>query len=122
MLGKHGRVWFPPEMAPIYHDFGPSELTVAKSVGVWGTALLQSRPEGFRPSPSVTLASNSAICKRMKDHIDIDCKMTAGGITTFGETRNESLHLLLAISSGQKSKSEELRYGGMGLTLGKHRT
>jgi altronate hydrolase len=67
---------------------------------------------GCKPSPSIKLASNSDIYRRMQDDIDIDCGTIATGGATIEEKGKEILDVLLAVASGRKSKSEELGYGG----------
>jgi altronate hydrolase len=67
---------------------------------------------GCRPSPSIKLSSNTAIYERMKDDIDIDCGAIASGAATVEQKGAEILDTLLAVASGQPSKSEELGYGG----------
>jgi altronate hydrolase len=68
---------------------------------------------GCKPSPSIKLSSNTAIYERMKDDIDIDCGPIASGKTTIEQKGGEILDYLLAVASGQQSKSEELGYGGV---------
>jgi len=68
---------------------------------------------GCKPSPSIKLATNSAIFKKMPDDMDIDCGTIATGEASVEQKGCEILDYLLAVASGKKSKSEELGYGDM---------
>jgi altronate hydrolase len=68
---------------------------------------------GCKPSPSVKLATNSEIFRRMPDDMDIDCGTIATGESSVEEKGAEILDYLLTVASGKKSKSEELGYGDM---------
>ena len=61
---------------------------------------------GSKPSPTIKVATNSAMAKRMHEDMDVD----AGTILTEGVTVEEKgreiYELFLAVASGQKSKSE----------------
>jgi altronate hydrolase len=67
---------------------------------------------GFKPSPSIKLSSNSEIYARMSEDIDIDCGGIATGAASIEGKGAEILDGLLAVASGQPSKSEALGYGG----------
>ena len=67
---------------------------------------------GFKPSPSIKLASNTEVYRRMSEDMDLDCGPIAAGEATVSEKGAEILDYLLAVASGQKSKSEALGYGG----------
>jgi len=65
---------------------------------------------GFKPAPSLKLASNSATYRRMQDDMDVDC----GGILegrSVEECGREVFEALLQVASGKKTKSEELGLG-----------
>ncbi len=68
---------------------------------------------GCKPSPSIKLATNSDIFKKMPDDMDIDCGTIATGGSTVEEKGAEIMDYLLTVASGKKSKSEELGYGDM---------
>jgi altronate hydrolase len=68
---------------------------------------------GCKPSPSIKLATNSEIYRKMPDDMDIDCGTIATGKSTVEEKGEEILDYLLEVASGKKSKSEELGYGDM---------
>jgi len=95
--------------------FDPCSATGQVASGATMIAFTTGRGSayGCKPSPSIKLASNSDIYKRMSDDIDIDCGTIATGEATIEEKGKEILDLLLDVASGKKSKSEELGYGGL---------
>ena len=68
---------------------------------------------GCKPTPSIKLATNSEIYRRMIDDMDIDCGdiLDGGSIEQKGR---EIFAKVLAVASGERSKSEELGYGDAG--------
>ncbi|MGA0540582.1 UxaA family hydrolase [Neotabrizicola sp. VNH66] len=66
---------------------------------------------GFKPTPTLKLATNSEMYRHMSEDMDIDC----GTVVTGGETIEALGHrifdLLVATASGQQTRSEELGYG-----------
>ena len=67
---------------------------------------------GYKPSPSIKLSSNSSLYERMKEDIDLDCGTILTGGSTIEEKGAEILDLMLKIASGERTKSEDLGYGG----------
>ena len=68
---------------------------------------------GYKPTPCIKLASNSAMYARMSDDMDLNCGdiITEGvSITKKGE---ELFELMIKVASGHASKSEELGFGGV---------
>lgn len=66
---------------------------------------------GFKPAPSVKLATNSIMYNKMTEDMDINCGPIAEGEATIEEKGEEIFNYLLEIASGRKSKSEKLGYG-----------
>ena len=65
---------------------------------------------GNKPCPSIKLATNSDIYRRMIDDMDVNCGDIVEGISI--ETKGQEIFdLILKVASGQKTKSEELGYG-----------
>jgi altronate hydrolase len=66
---------------------------------------------GFKPAPSVKLATNTPMYERMAEDMDVNC----GEILSHGvgveEMGERIFRLLLDVASGRKSKSEELGFG-----------
>ncbi|MFC2248385.1 UxaA family hydrolase [Labrys portucalensis] len=65
---------------------------------------------GCKPTPSIKLATNSDIYRRMQDDMDINCGDVLEGVS-IEEKGKEIFDKILAVASGAKSKSEELGYG-----------
>jgi altronate hydrolase len=66
---------------------------------------------GFVPTPSLKLATNTALWKRQEEDIDINCGEIIDGTATIDEVGERIFRLMLDCASGQKSKSELLGYG-----------
>ncbi|GGC69133.1 UxaA family hydrolase [Undibacterium terreum] len=66
---------------------------------------------GCAPSPSLKLASNTALWKRQEEDIDINCGDIADGLVTVEEVGQQIFELILDVASGKKTKSELHGYG-----------
>lgn len=66
---------------------------------------------GCRPTPSLKLASNSALYSSMTEDMDIDCGPIVTGGTTIQELGRDIFELIIETASGRKSKSEGFGYG-----------
>jgi altronate hydrolase len=66
---------------------------------------------GCKPAPSLKLATNTPLYKRMTDDMDIDCGPIADGAATVQEIGQRIFDLVLTTASGKKTKSEELGFG-----------
>ena len=65
---------------------------------------------GFKPAPSIKLATNNDIYFRQEEDMDINCGDILDGVTIEAKGK-EILDEVIAVASGKKSKSEELGYG-----------
>jgi altronate hydrolase len=65
---------------------------------------------GCKPTPSIKLATNSDMYRRMVDDMDINCGDILDGVSV-EDKGQEIFEKLLAVASGEKSKSEALGYG-----------
>ncbi len=65
---------------------------------------------GCKPTPSIKLATNSDIYQRMIDDMDINCGDIVDGVP-LEQKGKEIFDKVLAVASGEKSKSEQLGYG-----------
>jgi altronate hydrolase len=65
---------------------------------------------GCKPTPSIKLATNSDIYRRMIDDMDINCGDILDGVS-IEEKGKEIFDLVLRVASGERSKSEQLGYG-----------
>jgi len=66
---------------------------------------------GCKPSPSLKLATNTALFVKQEDDMDINCGTVIDGTETVQQVGERFFKLLLETASGRKSKSEELGYG-----------
>ncbi len=66
---------------------------------------------GCAPSPSLKLATNSALWRKQEDDMDINCGEIIDGDCSVAEMGQRIFELVLATASGGKSKSERHGYG-----------
>jgi len=66
---------------------------------------------GFKPAPSIKLATNTTMFDRLEEDMDINCGPIADGAATVAEKGREIFEMYLTVASGQPSKSEALGYG-----------
>ena len=66
---------------------------------------------GCKPSPSLKLATNTAMYERMEDDMDINCGQILDGSLTVQDAGKKIFDLILATASGQPSKSELHGFG-----------
>lgn len=66
---------------------------------------------GSFPAPTIKLASNSPMYRRMQDDMDINCGSVIDGVATLEQMGQEIFEAILRHASGEKTKSEE---AGMG--------
>jgi altronate hydrolase len=66
---------------------------------------------GCKPAPSLKLATNTPLFRRMTDDMDINCGPIADGEASVQEIGKQIFDLVLATASGRKTKSEELGIG-----------
>jgi altronate hydrolase len=65
---------------------------------------------GCKPTPSIKLATNSDVYRSMIDEMDINCGDVLDGVTIEDKGR-EIFDKILAVASGERTKSEALGYG-----------
>jgi altronate hydrolase len=66
---------------------------------------------GYKPAPSIKLATNTPMYERMVEDMDLNCGDILDGGVTIESKGREILDLLLEVASGQPSKSEALGIG-----------
>jgi altronate hydrolase len=66
---------------------------------------------GCKPAPSIKLATNTPMFRRMEEDMDINCGDIIDKGVTIQEKGEEIFKLILDVASGRKSKSEELGFG-----------
>jgi altronate hydrolase len=63
---------------------------------------------GAKPVPSLKIATNSKLFKRMEDDMDINCGDVIASAVTLEQKGEEIYQALLRLASGEKSKSDSL--------------
>jgi len=71
---------------------------------------------GSVPSPSIKLATNTPMFNRMTDDMDYNCGRILDGDIDIASAGNDILNLIIAIASGDKSKSESQELGYLEFT------
>ena len=66
---------------------------------------------GSVPSPTVKLATNTPMYKKMEEDMDINCGQVIDGTKDLQDMGEEIFNTLLRIASGEKTKSEKLGVG-----------
>ncbi len=67
---------------------------------------------GYKPVPCIKLSTNSEMYARMSEDMDIDCGDIVARGVSLEEKGREIFETFLATASGQRTKSEELGFGG----------
>jgi altronate hydrolase len=65
---------------------------------------------GCKPTPSIKLATNSEMYRRMEEDMDINCGDVLDGVS-LQEKGQQIFETVLRVASGERSKSEQLGYG-----------
>jgi altronate hydrolase len=66
---------------------------------------------GCKPAPSLKLATNTPLFRRMEDDMDVNCGEILDGSLSIEEAGRRIFDLMLATASGQPSKSERHGFG-----------
>lgn len=107
LIDEHGLVFMDSP------GFDPASVTgqVASGANVVCFTTGRGSAFGFKPAPSIKLASNSALFERQNDDMDINCGTVADGTQTLEQTGEEILRRVIVTASGELTKSEEFGYG-----------
>jgi altronate hydrolase len=66
---------------------------------------------GFKPAPSIKLATNTEMYRRMEDDMDVNCGVILDGGRTVEEMGQDIFDLIVEVASGRRTKSEMLGFG-----------
>jgi altronate hydrolase len=66
---------------------------------------------GCKPTPSLKLATNTPLYERMPEDMDINCGGIAEGLETVEECGQRIFDTILAVASGERTKSELMGFG-----------
>ncbi|MBO6637622.1 MAG: altronate dehydratase [Roseitalea sp.] len=68
---------------------------------------------GYMPTPCLKLATNSEMYARMADDMDVNCGDILSGGVSLAEKGAAILDQLIAVASGEETKSEQQGFGGV---------
>ena len=66
---------------------------------------------GCKPSPSIKLATNTPMYRRMEDDMDVNCGTILDGEETVQQCGQRIFELMLRVASGERTKSEAFDFG-----------
>jgi altronate hydrolase len=66
---------------------------------------------GFKPAPTLKLASNTKMFQRLSNDMDVNCGRVLDGEATIEELGEALFRLILETASGKQTKSESLGFG-----------
>ncbi len=66
---------------------------------------------GCKPAPSIKLATNSPMYRRMEDDMDVNCGTILDGDETVQACGARIFELMLRVASGERTKSEQFDFG-----------
>jgi arabinonate dehydratase len=66
---------------------------------------------GFKPAPSIKLATNTEMYRRMEEDMDVNCGTILDGEVTLEQMGQQIFELFLEVASGRRTKSEQLGLG-----------
>lgn len=101
----------------VYMDspgYDPTSVTgqIASGANLIAFTTGRGSVSGYKPTPCIKLATNTEMYDRMAEDMDVNC----GDIITEGVSikvkGREIFELFLRVASGEKTKSEELGFGG----------
>ena len=105
-LGKRGLVFMD---GPGYDPVGATGQ-VASGCNMLAFTTGRGSVFGFKPAPSVKLATNSVTYNRMSEDMDVNCGAVLDGVP-MEEVARQTLDLIIAVASGKQSASEMLGVG-----------
>jgi len=93
--------------------FDPASVTGQVATGANVICFTTGRGSafGFKPVPSIKLATNTALFERMRDDMDINCGTVAENEESVAECGARIFEKIVAVASGHRTSSEELDYG-----------
>ncbi len=95
--------------------FDPCSVTgqIASGANLIAFTTGRGSVSGYMPTPGIKIATNSEMYTRMREDMDVNC----GDIVTEGvsieDKGREIFELFIRVASGERTKSEELGFGGV---------
>ena len=68
---------------------------------------------GYKPTPCIKLSTNTSMYRRMSGDMDLDCGDIIEEGVNLEEKGKQIFEQIVRVASGQKTKSEELGFGGL---------
>lgn len=98
--------------------FDPAAVTgqVASGANVICFTTGRGSAFGFKPVPSIKLATNSALFKNMPDDMDINCGTVVDDAESVADCGRRIFDEILEVAAGRRTHSEELGYGDFEFT------
>jgi altronate hydrolase/galactarate dehydratase len=95
--------------------FDPCSVTgqIASGANLIAFTTGRGSVSGYKPVPGIKIATNSEMYARMSDDMDLNCGDIIGGGVSIEEKGRELFELMVRVASGEKTKSEELGFGGV---------
>lgn len=66
---------------------------------------------GFKPAPSIKLATNTDMYRRMEEDMDVNCGVVLDQNVSIEELGQQIFDMFLRVASGERTKSETLGFG-----------
>jgi galactarate dehydratase len=66
---------------------------------------------GFKPAPCIKIATNTEMYEHMQEDMDLDCGTIISGRQSIEESGRDIFERMVAVASGEKTKSEIYDYG-----------
>lgn len=115
----NGTFWYAEEITAkglVFMDspgFDPVSATgqVASGANIMCFTTGRGSAFGGKPVPCIKLSSNTPLYERMKEDIDLNCGGILDGEYSLQESGEQIFAAVLAVASGEKTKSELLGYG-----------
>ncbi len=95
--------------------FDPCSVTgqIASGANLIAFTTGRGSVSGYKPVPGIKIATNSEMYARMSDDMDLNCGDIVDGGVSIEEKGSELFELMVRVASGEKTKSEELGFGGV---------
>jgi altronate hydrolase/galactarate dehydratase len=68
---------------------------------------------GYQPTPCIKVATNSEMYARLSEDMDLNCGDIVSDGVSIEDKGEELLELMIRVASGERTKSEELGFGGV---------
>ncbi|MBO6718865.1 MAG: altronate dehydratase [Rhizobiaceae bacterium] len=95
--------------------FDPCSVTgqIASGANLVAFTTGRGSVSGYKPVPGIKIATNSEMYARMSDDMDLNCGDIVSDGVSIEDKGRELFELMVRVASGEKTKSEELGFGGV---------